>query len=67
VENRQRCGKAVQNTFEVDVDHLLPILDAELLEKRIWCNAGIVDENVELAVPLQADKWNSRFFPELRI
>ena len=42
----------VQNTFDVDVDHLLPILDAQVVEGRNWHDAGIVDENVKLAVPL---------------
>ena len=51
-EERQRCRDAVQNTFDVDVDHVLAILDAQVIEGRNWHNAGIVDENVELAVPL---------------
>ena len=51
-EDRQRGGDAVQNTFDVDVDHLLPILDAQVVEGRNGHDAGIVDENVKLAVPL---------------
>src|SRR6266403_6390647 len=51
-KDRQRCGDAVQDTFNVDVDHLLPILDAQVVERRNWHNAGIAEENVELAVPL---------------
>src|SRR5439155_301774 len=35
-KDRQRCGDAVQNTFDVDVDHLLPILDAQVVEGRNW-------------------------------
>jgi hypothetical protein len=51
-EDRQRCGDAVQNTFEVDVDHLLPIPDAQLVKGRDWPNAGVAEEHVELAMPL---------------
>ena len=51
-ENRQSGSDAVQNTFEIDINHLLPILDAKLIEGGNWCNAGVVDENVELAVPV---------------
>ena len=39
--------------FDVDVDHLLPILDAQVVEERSWRNARVVDQNIELAVPLQ--------------
>src|SRR5713101_7233137 len=38
--------------FDVDVDHLLPVLDAQVVEGRNWHKAGIVNENVKLAVPL---------------
>ena len=31
-EDRQRCGDAVQNALDVDVDHLLPIRDAQVVE-----------------------------------
>jgi hypothetical protein len=36
----------------VDVDHLLPILDAQIVERGNWHNAGIAEENVKLAVSL---------------
>src|SRR5206468_2125485 len=64
-EDRKRCGDAVQNTFDVDVDHLLPIIDAQVVEGRNGHNAGIVDENVKLAVPLtcQLDKVGQVFAP----
>ena len=51
-EDRQRGGDAVQNALEIDVDHLFPILDTELVEQRNGPDAGIADENVELAEPL---------------
>ena len=31
-KDRQRCRDAVQNAFDVDVDHLIPILDAQVVE-----------------------------------
>jgi hypothetical protein len=51
-EDRQRCGDAVEHTFDVDIDHLLPILDAQVVERGNWHNAGIAEENVEFAVSL---------------
>src|SRR6185295_2594583 len=51
-ENRQCRGDAVEDTFDVDVDHLVPFVDAEIVERRDRANAGVVDENVKLAVPL---------------
>ena len=51
-KDRQRSGDAIQNTFDVDVDHLLPILDAQVVKERIWRNASIVHENIKLAIPL---------------
>ena len=51
-EDRQRCRDAVQNTLDVDVDHLLPIRDAQVVEGGNRPNPGIIDENVKLAVPL---------------
>ena len=32
-EDRQRCRDAVWHTFDVDVDHLLPILDVQVVER----------------------------------
>src|SRR6266576_5473914 len=51
-EDRQRGGDAVEHTFDVDVDHLLPILNAQVVERGNWHNAGIVEENVKFAVLL---------------
>jgi hypothetical protein len=31
-EDRERCGDAVQNAFDVDVDHVLPLLNAQVVE-----------------------------------
>src|SRR6185295_7004554 len=64
-ENWQRCGDAVQDTFDVDVDHLVPFVDAEVVERRDRANAGVVDESVKLAVPLtcQLDKIGQVFAP----
>ena len=51
-EDRQRCGDPVEDALDVHVDHLLPVLDAQLIETRDEPDAGIVGENVELAVPV---------------
>jgi len=51
-EHRQRCGDAVQNAFDVDLDHVLALLNAQVVEGRDRPNAGIVDENVKFAVSL---------------
>src|SRR6478736_5228216 len=51
-KHRQRCGDAVENTFDVDVDHVLPILHAQVVQGGDRPNAGVVDENVKLAVTL---------------
>jgi hypothetical protein len=51
-EDRQRCGDAVEHTFDVDVDHLLPILDAQVVETGNWHSASIAEENVKPAVTL---------------
>jgi hypothetical protein len=42
-ENRQAGGDAVQNTFEVDIDHLLPILDTELVSGATGSDRGRID------------------------
>src|SRR4029079_5265122 len=49
-KHRQGGGNAVQNAFEVDVDHLLPVVDAQLVEERDWRYSSVVDENIQLAV-----------------
>src|SRR2546423_4701694 len=51
-KHRQRCGDAVENTFDVDVDHVLPILHPQVVHGGDRPDAGIVDENVKLAVTL---------------
>jgi hypothetical protein len=51
-EDGQRCGDAVEHTFDVDIDHSLPILDAQVVERGNWHNAGIAEENVKFAVSL---------------
>jgi hypothetical protein len=57
-KDRQRGRDAVQNTFDVDVDHAFPLLNAQVVEGGDRPYAGIVDENIKLAVPLgcQLDK-----------
>jgi hypothetical protein len=41
---------AVQKTFDVDVDHLVPILDVQVVEGRTGHDAGIVDEKRDEAL-----------------
>ena len=53
-EDRQRCGDAVQNTLDVDVDHLLPIRDAQVVEGGNRPNSGIIDENVKSSLPYRS-------------
>src|SRR6266571_4482205 len=48
----ERRRDAVQNAFDIDVDHLLPILDAQVVEGRHGHYARIGEENVQLAVSL---------------
>jgi hypothetical protein len=49
-EDGKRCGDAIQDTLNVDVDHFFPILDAQFVKRRDRHNTGIVEENVKLAV-----------------
>jgi hypothetical protein len=51
-EDWERCGNSVQDAFNIDVDHLVPVFDAKIVERGNWHNPGIADENVELAVAL---------------
>src|SRR6266699_2533040 len=51
-EDMERRGDAVEHTFDVDVDHLVPIIDAQVVEGRHGHDTGIAEENVELAVSL---------------
>jgi hypothetical protein len=46
-EDRQRRGDAVQDALEVDVDHLLPVLDAQRVQGRDRHHAGVVDQHVQ--------------------
>src|SRR6266576_2032013 len=62
-EDRQRCGNAVQHTFDVDIDHLLPILDAQVVERGNWHNAGIAEENVKFAVSLTCQLDEGGYLP----
>jgi hypothetical protein len=51
-KHRQRCGDAIENTFDVDVDHVFAILHPQVVQGGDRPNAGVVDENVKLAVAL---------------
>lgn len=49
----QRRRDAVQHALDIDVDHLLPLFDAQVVERGDQPHSGIVDEDVELAEPLR--------------
>jgi len=51
----QRGGDSVENAFQVDVDHLLPVVDSELVEKRDWRNAALLTSTSSLPKRSQAD------------
>jgi hypothetical protein len=43
-EDRQCCGDPVEISLEVHVDHVLPILDAEVVEGGDGADARVVHE-----------------------
>ena len=59
-KHRQRCGNAVEHAFDVDVDHLLPVLDTQVVERGNGHDASVVDEHVEFPVPLARQLDESR-------
>ena len=46
-KQRQRRGNPPENTFNVDVDHALPIVNREVIELADRHHAGIINEHVE--------------------
>jgi len=48
-EDRQRGGDAVQDTAQIDVDHLVPLLDAQLRQRGEGPHTCVVDEHVQPA------------------
>ena len=54
-KDRQRGGDSVKNTFDVDVDHVFPIFNPQVIHRRYRHDAGVVDENVELAVAVKRE------------
>lgn len=51
-ENRQRDADPVQHALHIDVDHVVPLVDAQIVEGRDRANSGIADEYVESAAGL---------------
>jgi hypothetical protein len=40
----RKCGRdAIEHTFDIHVDHLLPVIDAQLIEERDGRNARVVN------------------------
>ena len=50
-EHGQRSGDTVQDTLDVDVNHLVPFFDAQIIKGCDRRDAGITDEDIQLAVP----------------
>jgi len=51
-KNGQSGGDAVQQSLDVDIDHCLPVLDAQLLELRDRTDPGIGDQHIKLAMAI---------------
>ena len=49
---RQRRGDAVQHALDVHVDHPVPVVDLEALERRVRHQPGVVDHDVDAPVGL---------------
>jgi len=49
-KDRECGGNAVQHALDVDVDHLDPIVDTELVHQRDRADAGVVDQDIESTV-----------------
>ena len=49
---RQRRGDAVEHALDVDVDHPVPVVDLEALERRLRHQPGVVDHHVDAPVRL---------------
>ena len=48
-EDRERGRDAVEQALHVDVDHQVPVVDAQVVEGRDRHDAGVADEHVEPA------------------
>ena len=46
-EDRQRRADPVQYALHIDVDHVVPLVDAQIVEGRDGAGPGIADEDVE--------------------
>src|SRR4051812_11743301 len=40
-------GDAVEHPLDVHVDHAVPFVDFQALKRRVWHEAGVVDEDVD--------------------
>jgi hypothetical protein len=50
LHDRQACGYAVKNAADVDVDHPVPLLDFQRVERRQRHDPGVVDEDIQAAI-----------------
>jgi hypothetical protein len=52
---RQHGGDAVEDAADVDVDHLVPFVDFQRFERRERHQAGVVDDDIDMAVLFDGD------------
>src|SRR6185295_13714010 len=50
-EDRQGLGDPEKRAFQVDIDHLLPVVDPKVVEGRDRADAGVVDVDIKAAEP----------------
>jgi hypothetical protein len=43
----QRSGDSVQHALDVDVDHVVPLVDLQSFERRLRHQTGVVDHHVD--------------------
>ena len=51
-KDRQSRRDSVKETLQVDVDHILPIADRQVVEGSYRADAGIANEDIKLAKSL---------------
>ena len=55
-EHGKSRRNTVEDTLDVDVDHLVPIIDAQLVQQRYWPYPGVADKHVDFAEPLTGQR-----------
>lgn len=58
---KDRCRRnAMRSRPDVYVDHLVPVVNAQFIKRRVRRDTGVTDENIELPVPLAGRRDESR-------